>query len=105
MIVQCGSCVKKRPCYAYALLTLPSLMQAVHTSRRRTPPPSITRIRWRFGMNRREVIPVVWRPMPPFFFGNPRRTMVRPERPPLPQISQTLAIPYSHSECPFRLFA
>ena len=56
------------------------------------PPFSIIRIFWRLGKNRRRVIPVVCRPIPPLAFGNPRRVIMLPLRTPLPQISQTRAI-------------
>ena len=50
------------------------------------PFPSVTRTVWRLGRKRRLVMPVVWRPMPPLYFGEPLRTMTLPTEGPLPQI-------------------
>ena len=76
-----------------ALVTLPFFMQRVQTHMRRVLPlPSVTRTDWRFGRNRRLVMPVVWRPMPPLYLGEPLRTTTLPTEGPLPQISQTLDI-------------
>ena len=45
-----------------------------------------------FGMNRRLLTFVTWRPMPPFFFALPLREMLPPTCGRFPVISQTLAI-------------
>ena len=76
-----------------ALTTLPALMQRAQTVMRFVLPfPSVARTVWRFGRKRRFVMPVVWRPMPPLYFGEPLRTTTLPTEGPLPQISQTLDI-------------
>ena len=76
-----------------ALVTLPDLMHAAQTRIRLTLPlPSATRTERRLGRKRRFVMPVVCRPMPPLYLGEPLRTMTLPVAGPLPQISQTLDI-------------
>ena len=60
-------------------MTLPDFRQRVQTHMRFVLPlPSVVRIDWRFGRKRRFVMPVVWRPMPPLYFGEPLRTTTLP---------------------------
>ena len=60
------------------------------------PLPSVTRTVWRFGRKRRFEMPVVCRPMPPLYFGEPLRMIERPAAGFLPQISQSSAVKLNH---------
>ena len=57
------------------------------------PLPSVARTVWRFGRKRRFVMPVVWRPMPPLYFGEPLRTTTLPTEGPLPQLVGLAGLP------------
>ena len=69
-----------------SFVTLPPLMHWVHTrSDEFVPLPTVTRIRWRFGLNFRFVMPVIYVPTPPRYFALPRIVTWLPIEKPLPQ--------------------
>jgi hypothetical protein len=76
-----------------ALTTFPAFRHFAQTLIRRTVPFWMALTVWILGRKRRFVTPVVFNPMPPFFFGKPRRAILLPATGPFPQMEQTLDIP------------
>ena len=71
---------------------LPLFMHFAHTRIFLTFPATSTFFDWRFGKNRRLVIPVVLRPIPPFFLGKPLLAIELPVSAFFPQNSHLLLI-------------
>lgn len=75
-----------------SFVTLPERMHWVQTSSDvLVPCPTVTRRRWRFGLNFRREMPVTFVPTPPRYFALPRIVTVFPMENPLPQTSQERA--------------
>ena len=68
------------------------------------PFSSLTRTRCKFGLNVRLVALVTWRPIPPFFFAKPFRTILRPLMVFFPVIAHSLPISNTSVVFPSKLF-
>jgi hypothetical protein len=75
-----------------AFTTLPALRHLTQTRILFGVPSIIALTVFKFGMNLRAVIPVIFWPTPPFFLARPRRTSVRPATGFLPQIKHIFDI-------------